>query len=94
MPIANTFAFLFATRALEMVRTHLCYGGANVKLAGAYAGLSDSFDGPTHHAITDVAILRSLPNMTIVVPADPLRCCTFAAAGRRLGRPGLLPPLP
>ena len=72
VPIANTFAFLFSTRALEMVRTHLCYGGANVKLAGAYAGLSDSFDGPTHHAITDLAILRSLPNMTIVVPSDPL----------------------
>lgn len=72
VPIANTFAFLFATRALEMVRTHLCYGQANVKLAGAYAGVSDSFDGPTHHSITDLAILRSLPNMTIVVPADPL----------------------
>jgi transketolase len=72
VPIANTFAFLFATRALEMVRTHLCYGKANVKLAGAYAGLSDSFDGPTHHSITDLAILRSLPRMTIVVPADPL----------------------
>jgi transketolase len=72
VPIANTFAFLFATRALEMVRTHLCYGRVNVKLAGAYAGVSDSFDGPTHHSITDLAILRSLPNMTIVVPADPL----------------------
>lgn len=72
VPIANTFAFLFATRAVEMVRTHLCFGGANVKLAGAYAGLSDSFDGPTHHSITDLAILRSLPGMTVVVPADPL----------------------
>jgi transketolase len=72
IPIVNTFAFLIATRALEMVRTHLCYGQANVKLAGAYAGLSDSFDGPTHHSITDIAILRSLPRMTIVVPADPL----------------------
>ena len=72
VPIANTFAFLFATRAVEMVRTHLCFGGANVKLAGAYAGISDLFDGPTHHAITDLAILRSFPNMTIVVPADPL----------------------
>jgi transketolase len=72
VPIANTFAFLFATRAVEMVRTHLCYGEANVKLAGAYAGLSDSFDGPTHHSIADIAILRSLPRMTIVVPADPL----------------------
>lgn len=72
IPFANTFAFLFATRALEMVRTHLCYGEANVKLMGAYAGLSDSFDGPTHHAITDVAIMRSLPNMTVVVPGDPV----------------------
>ncbi len=72
IPFANTFAFLFATRALEMVRSHLCYGKANVKLMGAYAGLSDSFDGPTHHSITDVAIMRSLPNMTVVVPSDPV----------------------
>jgi transketolase len=72
VPFANTFAFLFATRALEMVRTHLCYGGANVKLMGAYAGLSDSFDGPTHHSISDLAILRSLPGMAVVVPSDPV----------------------
>jgi transketolase len=72
IPFANTFAFLFATRALEMVRTHLCYGEANVKLMGAYAGLSDSFDGPTHHSVTDVAIMRSLPKMTIVIPSDPV----------------------
>jgi transketolase len=39
---------------------------------GAYAGLSDSFDGPTHHSITDIAIMRSLPDMTIVVPSDPM----------------------
>jgi transketolase len=70
--IANTFAFLFATRALEQVRTHLCYGNTNVKLAGAYGGLSDSFDGPTHHSYTDLPILRSLPRMTVVVPADPV----------------------
>lgn len=70
IPFANTFAFLFATRALEMVRTHLCYGEANVKMMAAYAGLSDSFDGPTHHSITDIAIMRSLPNMTVIVPGD------------------------
>jgi transketolase len=72
IPFVNTFAFLFATRALEMVRTHLCYGKANVKLMAAYAGLSDSFDGPTHHSVTDVAIMRSLPHMTVVVPGDPI----------------------
>ncbi|MGC8877620.1 MAG: transketolase family protein [Anaerolineae bacterium] len=70
IPFANTFAFLLATRALEMVRTHCCYGEANVKLMAAYGGVSDSFDGPTHHAITDIAIMRSLPNMTVVVPSD------------------------
>ncbi len=72
IPFANTFAIFLATRALEMVRTHLCYGEANVKLMGAYAGLSDSFDGPTHHSITDIAIMRSLPNMTVIVPSDPV----------------------
>lgn len=77
IPFANTFAFLFATRALEMVRTHLCYGHANVKLMAAYAGLSDSFDGPTHHAITDMAIMRSLPGMTIVVPSDTTAVARF-----------------
>jgi transketolase len=70
IPFANTFAFLFATRALDGVRTHLCYGKANVKLMAAYAGLSDSFDGPSHNSITDVAIMRTLPNMTVVVPSD------------------------
>jgi len=75
--IANTFAFLFATRALEMVRTHCCYGGVPVKLMGAYAGVSDSFDGPTHNAITDIAIMRSLPGMAIVVPADAVAVAKF-----------------
>ena len=70
IPFVNTFSFLFATRALEMIRTHLCYGKTNVKLMGAYSGLSDSFDGPTHHSITDIAIMRSLPNMSVVVPCD------------------------
>ncbi|TVR52926.1 MAG: transketolase family protein, partial [Spirochaetaceae bacterium] len=61
----------FATRAVEMIRTHACYGGAKIKLMGAYSGLSDSFDGPTHHSVTDLAIMRSLPNMTVVVPSEP-----------------------
>jgi len=70
IPFANTFAFLLVTRAVEAIRTHCCYGGARVKLMGAYAGVSDSFDGPTHHAITDLAIMRSLPGMTVVCPSD------------------------
>ncbi|MGD2157060.1 MAG: transketolase C-terminal domain-containing protein [Anaerolineales bacterium] len=72
IPFANTFSFLFATRALEMIRTHVCIGRANVKIMAAYCGLSPCHEGPTHHAITDVAIIRSLPNITVVCPGDPM----------------------
>lgn len=70
IPFANTFAFLFALRAAEQIRTCVAYAKTNVKLTGSYAGLSDAFDGPTHHAICDLAVIRSLPNMTVVVAAD------------------------
>ncbi len=70
LPFATTFAFLHATRALEAIRTHLGIGEANVKLMAPYGGLSPMQEGPTHHAISDIAIMRSLPGMTIVQPAD------------------------
>jgi len=70
VPFATTFAFLHATRALEPIRTHLGIGRANVKLMAPYGGLSPMQEGPTHHAISDIAIMRSLPGMTIVQPAD------------------------
>ncbi len=70
IPFVNTFAFLLALRAAEQIRTCVAYSKVPVKLAGHYAGLSDSFDGPTHQAISDVAAMRSLPEMTVVIPAD------------------------
>ena len=70
VPFVNGFACLLALRALEQVRTCLCYAQTNVKLAASYAGLSDFKDGPTHHAITDIATMRALPGMTVIVPAD------------------------
>ena len=70
IPVANTFAFLLALRSGEQVRSHLAYGGANVKLAAGYSGLSDSFDGPTHHSINDLAVMRTMPGLAVVVPAD------------------------
>lgn len=70
IPFANTFAFLLALRAAEQIRTCVAYAKTNVKLVASYAGLSDAFDGPTHHAICDLAVVRSLPNMTVVVAAD------------------------
>jgi transketolase len=70
IPFVNGFAALIALRAVEAVRTNLCYANVNVKLAASYAGVSDFKDGPTHHAITDIAFMRALPGMTVIVPAD------------------------
>jgi len=80
IPFVNTFAFLIALRAAEQVRTCVAYAHTNVKLVGSYGGLSDSFDGPTHHAITDIAIMRAIPNMTVVVPADAVESAKMVAA--------------
>ena len=68
-PFVNTFAALFL-RAIEQIRSCVAYPDINVKLIGSYAGLSDFKDGPTHHSIMDVSIMRSMPNMTVIVPSD------------------------
>ncbi len=70
VPYVNAFAALLSLRALEQVRSSVCYGHANVKLAAGYAGVSAYKDGASHHSITDVAIMRSLPGMVVIVPAD------------------------
>jgi len=72
IPFVNTFAFLIALRAAEQVRTCVAYSRTNVKMAAAYGGLSDSYDGPTHHSICDLAVMRSLPNITVLVAADSI----------------------
>lgn len=70
IPFVNAFAALMSLRALEQIRTCVCYARTNVKLAASYAGVSDFKDGPTHHAILDIALMRALPEMTVIVPAD------------------------
>jgi transketolase len=72
IPFVNAFAALLSLRAVEQIRTCVCYACTNVKLAAGYAGLSDFKDGPTHHAILDIAMMRALPEMTVIVPADAL----------------------
>jgi len=77
IPFANAFACLLSLRALEQVRTSVCYARTNVKLAASYAGLSDFKDGPTHHTIVDIAIMRALPGMAVVVPADAVEAAKW-----------------
>jgi len=57
-------------RTFEQIRIDLCYNNLNVKLLGAGGGVVYGLEGVTHHAIEDIAVMRSLPNMTIVVPGD------------------------
>ena len=71
IPFANTFAALFL-RTLEQIRTCVAYAKTNVKIVGSYSGLSDFKDGPSHHAEADIAIMRSLPNMTVLEAADAI----------------------
>lgn len=69
IPFATTFGVFF-TRALDQIRVSVCYNKANVKLIATHCGLITGPDGATHQALEDIAIMRSLPNMTVVVPAD------------------------
>ncbi len=70
IPFVNTFTVFLTTLGLIATRSQICYGNLNVKLAGAYCGMSDAFDGATHHATEDIAVMRSLANMTVIVPSD------------------------
>lgn len=77
IPFVNAFAALLALRSLEQIRTCVCYAHTNVKIAASYAGISDFKDGPTHFAVTDIANMRALPNMTVIVPADAEEVARF-----------------
>ncbi len=70
IPFASSFGFLVALRAGDDVRSFAAYNDLNVKLCGAYAGLSDFADGASHQTIEDIGVLRSLPNMKIFTPTD------------------------
>jgi transketolase len=69
IPFVNTFAGLML-RAAEQIRTCVAYAKTNVKIIGGYAGLSDYKDGATHYSIMDIAIMRAMPEMVVMVPAD------------------------
>ena len=70
IPFVSTFASFVTTLGLLPARALASYSSLNVKLVGGYGGLSDAFDGPSHHAIEDLAIMRALPNFKIYVASD------------------------
>lgn len=70
IPFVNTFAAFLATIGLLSARALGSYSKLPIKMVGAYGGMSDAFDGPSHHALEDIAVMRSLPNFKVFVPCD------------------------
>jgi transketolase len=70
IPFASTFAVFATGRAFEQIRNSVAYPKLNVKIAATHAGVTVGEDGGSHQAVEDVAIMRALPNMTVLVPAD------------------------
>jgi transketolase len=80
IPVACAFAVFISMRAVEPIRTSICYPRLNAKLVGGYAGLSDGKDGATHEATEDVAIMRALPNLVVLSPSDSVLGAAIARA--------------
>lgn len=70
IPFASTFAIFAVGRAWEQVRQSVAYPKANVKIVGTHGGITVGEDGGSHQSVEDVAIMRAVPNMTVIVPAD------------------------
>src|SRR5699024_11395945 len=70
IPFTSTFAVFATGRAYEIIRNSICYPNLNVKIAATHAGLTVGEDGATHQALEDLSLMRSLPNMTVLNPAD------------------------
>ena len=70
IPFASTFAMFATGRAFEVIRNSVCYPKLNVKICATHAGITVGEDGASHESIEDISIMRSIPNMTVVVPAD------------------------
>lgn len=85
MPFASTFAVFATGRAWEQIRQSICYPNLNVKIVASHAGVTVGEDGGSHQSLEDIAVMRVLPNMTVIVPADGVETAQVveAIAGHR-----------
>ncbi|MBR1374112.1 transketolase family protein [bacterium] len=74
IPFASTFAVFATGRTYDQIRNGVCYGNLNVKVVGTHGGITVGEDGASHQALEDVSLMRGLPNMTVIVPADCKEC--------------------
>ena len=72
VPFVSTFAMFAAGRAFEQIRNSICYPKLNVKVCATHAGLTVGEDGASHQAIEDISLMRGVPNMVVINPADDI----------------------
>ncbi len=87
IPWVSTFAVFLAKRAVDQVRVSIAYPKLNVKLNGAYGGIPTGKAGATHQAVEDIAVMRCMPNMTVLVPADAVETKAAVHAATAMAGP-------
>ncbi|HOP73184.1 MAG TPA: transketolase family protein [Thermoclostridium caenicola] len=84
---ASTFAMFAAGRAFDQIRNSICYPNLNVKIGATHAGISVGEDGASHQAIEDLALMRSIPNMTVIQPADGVSTIALVKQAAKIDGP-------
>lgn len=87
IPFISSYAVFSPGRNWEQIRTTISYNDSNVKIAGHHAGISVGADGVTHQATEDIAIMRALPNMKVIVPCDAIEARKATAAAAHIWGP-------
>jgi len=90
IPFISSYAIFSPGRNWEHIRTTICYGNRNVKIAGHHAGVSVGPDGGSHQALEDIALMRVLPNMIVVVPCDAVEAMKATLAMAKIEGPAYL----
>lgn len=87
IPYVVTYAVFGSLRICEMIRQEICYPNLNVKIACSHGGLTPANDGASHQAIEDMGVLRTLPNMTVIMPGDYYSARKLIAASAEMYGP-------
>ena len=87
IPFVHSFAVFATGRPFDQIRQSICLANLNVKIVGSSAGLSDFGDGATHQSIEDIAVMRVLPNMTVLAPVDAVEVMKAVRAAAALNGP-------
>ncbi len=90
IPFISSYATFSPGRNWEQIRTTICYNDVPVKIIGSHAGISVGPDGATHQALEDIAMMRALPNMVVVVPADSIEARKATVAIAKNNKPSYL----